>query len=172
MQSVQKKYAKYMKKLLPHYPDTSQLAIVGASMEAVLLESANRGIALEEVLERLQMRDAPAFAAYQAALDARAAAEESAQEAQRQVSAAAAAAAALSARATAGPVLRFSCNRLHMSAALGASTTATLRVTHPGTAAVYYEWSRQAPELPFQSQPRAAERCFYMASQVCVWQRR
>ena len=67
LQSVERKYKVYMDKLMPHYPDTSQLAIIGKSMADKLLAMGEAPISLDDVLLRLQARDAASHERYMAA---------------------------------------------------------------------------------------------------------
>ena len=64
MQEVQRKYQQNMASLMPHSPDTDELAIVGASLTEALERQVVAPITLPQVLERLQEQSPSSYEQY------------------------------------------------------------------------------------------------------------
>lgn len=62
MQEVERKYSQSMQRMLPHVPDTDELAIVGQSMATQLEAAAEEPVTLLCVMQRLQQTDPEAHA--------------------------------------------------------------------------------------------------------------
>ncbi|MEW5316031.1 MAG: hypothetical protein WDW38_007423 [Sanguina aurantia] len=142
-------YAGTIKRLAPHTPDLRSLALRGEALESQLHLLASTPVSLPEVESRMAEAHPAAFADYARVKqemedNIRAALEE------EEMVARAAEAEAAALRPLPGPHLSLSSTNLLMSCDAAASSSGKVTMTHRGTTALRYLWTRIPPStLPY-----------------------